>query len=179
MAGGLFLAPIVGGAEPRGQRAGVLALLAALAVVFGSLGGEWLGINDRLGTLWLPFGHQGSEYLDLGRFWQLLLAAGLAGWLVLMYRALRPASTTAGARPDWPRLPLHRDDGRPASSTCPRSSSAPAPLPRDRQFALLDTLARAEADPLEEAIRSTLATVERPVGGGQKDDLTLLGVELL
>ena len=92
VAGGLFLAPIVGGAEPRGQRAGVLALLAALAVVvFGSLGGEWLGINDRLGDLWFWFGHQGSEYLDLGRFWQLLLAVGLAGWLVLMYRALRPA----------------------------------------------------------------------------------------
>jgi nitric oxide reductase subunit B len=92
VAGGLFLAPIVGGVEPRGQRAGVLALLAALAVVvFGSLGGQWLGINDRLGRLWFWLGHQGSEYLDLGRFWQLLLAAGLAGWLVLMYRALRPA----------------------------------------------------------------------------------------
>ena len=92
VAGGLFLAPIVGGAEPRGQRAGVLALLVALAVVvFGSLGGEWLGINDRLGKLWFWFGHQGSEYLDLGRFWQLLLAVGLVVWLVLMYRALRPA----------------------------------------------------------------------------------------
>ncbi|MDL2718002.1 MAG: cbb3-type cytochrome c oxidase subunit I [Acidobacteriota bacterium] len=92
VAGGLFLAPIVGGAEPRGQRAGALALLVALAVVvFGSLGGEWLGINDRLGALWFWLGHQGSEYLDLGRFWQLLLVAGLVGWLVLMYRALRPA----------------------------------------------------------------------------------------
>jgi nitric oxide reductase subunit B len=92
VAGGLFLAPVVGGAEPRGQTAGVLTLLAALAVVvFGSLGGEWLGINDRLGSLWFWLGHQGSEYLDLGRFWQILLAVGLAGWLVLMYRALRPA----------------------------------------------------------------------------------------
>jgi nitric oxide reductase subunit B len=92
VAGGLFLAPLVGGAEPEGQRAGVLALLVALAVVvFGSLGGEWLGINGRLGSFWFWLGHQGSEYLDLGRFWQLLLAAGLAGWLVLMYRALRPA----------------------------------------------------------------------------------------
>jgi nitric oxide reductase subunit B len=92
VAGGLFLAPVVGGVEPPGQRAGVLALLAALAVVvFGSLGGEYLGLNDRLGDLWFWFGHQGSEYLDLGRFWQLLLAVGLAAWLVLMYRALRPA----------------------------------------------------------------------------------------
>jgi nitric oxide reductase subunit B len=92
VAGGLFLAPLVGGAEPPGQRVGVLVLLGALAlVVGGSLFGEWLGINDRLGSLWFWLGHQGSEYLDLGRFWQLLLAAGLLFWLVLMFRALRPA----------------------------------------------------------------------------------------
>jgi len=92
VAGGLFLAPLVGGAEPAGQRAGVLVLLAALAlVVFGSMGGEYLGINDRLGSLWFWLGHQGSEYLDLGRFWQVLLAAGLVFWLFLMFRALRPA----------------------------------------------------------------------------------------
>ncbi len=47
------------------------------------------------------------------------------------------------------------------------------------QAALLDTLAQAREQPLEEAIHATLATVERHVGGGQKDDLTLLGVELL
>jgi nitric oxide reductase subunit B len=92
VAGGLFLAPLVGGAEPPGQRGGVFVLLGALAlVVGGSLVGEWLGINDRLGRLWFWLGHQGSEYLDLGRFWQLLLAAGLLFWLVLMFRALRPA----------------------------------------------------------------------------------------
>jgi nitric oxide reductase subunit B len=68
VAGGLFLAPLVGGAEPRGQRTGALVLLGALAVVvFGSLFGEALGINDGLGKLWFWFGHQGSEYLDLGR----------------------------------------------------------------------------------------------------------------
>jgi nitric oxide reductase subunit B len=92
VAGGLFLAPLVGGAEPKGQRLGVLVLLGALAlVVFGSLFGEWAGINNLLGSLWFWFGHQGSEYLDLGRFWQLLLAAGLVFWLFLMFRALRPA----------------------------------------------------------------------------------------
>ncbi|HET6374118.1 MAG TPA: cbb3-type cytochrome c oxidase subunit I, partial [Candidatus Polarisedimenticolia bacterium] len=74
------------------QRAGAnLLFLALLVVVLGSLLGEWLGINDRLGELWFWLGHQGSEYLDLGRFWQLLLAVGLVLWLVLMFRALRPA----------------------------------------------------------------------------------------
>ena len=90
--GGLFLAPWLGGREPRGQKTGVYVLFGALlVVVLGSLFGELLGIRDLLGNLWFWLGHQGSEYLDLGRFWQLLLAAGLVLWLVLMLRALRPA----------------------------------------------------------------------------------------
>jgi nitric oxide reductase subunit B len=90
--GGLFLASWVGGEEPRHQRTGVYALLGALVVVVvGSLAGESLGINDKLGQLWFWFGHQGSEYLDLGRFWQYLLAVGLLFWLFLMFRALKAA----------------------------------------------------------------------------------------
>ncbi len=97
--GGLFLASWVGGAEPRHQRTGVYALLVALVVVVvGSLAGESLGINDKLGQVWFWFGHQGSEYLDLGRFWQLLLAVGLVFWLFLMFRALRPAIKNADKR---------------------------------------------------------------------------------
>ncbi|HQQ76443.1 MAG TPA: nitric-oxide reductase large subunit [Thermoanaerobaculia bacterium] len=99
VAGGLFLAPLLGGGDPKGQKAGALVLLGALAVVvFGSLFGEFLGLRNALGRFWFWFGHQGSEYLDLGRFWQILLAAGLVLWLVLMFRALRPAmkSPTTG-----------------------------------------------------------------------------------
>ncbi len=91
VAGGLFLAPWIGGHEPRGQRLGVNILLGALIiVVLGSLAGEYWGINNLLGNLWFWLGHQGSEYLDLGRIWQVLLAAGLALWLFLMFRALKP-----------------------------------------------------------------------------------------
>lgn len=97
VAGGLFLAPWVGGHEPKGQKLGVnLLFVALLVVVLGSLGGEYLGMNDKLGTLWFWFGHQGSEYLDLGRFWQILLAAALIFWLFLMFRALRPAIMKEG-----------------------------------------------------------------------------------
>ena len=95
--GGLFLAPLVGRQEPKGQRLGANVLFGALVlVVLGSLLGEWLGINNRLGDLWFWLGHQGSEYLDLGRLWQVLLAVGLVLWLVLMFRALRPAMKAAG-----------------------------------------------------------------------------------
>jgi len=108
VAGGLFLAPLVGGGEPKGQQLGVLVLLGALAVVvFGSLGGEYLGINNQLGHLWFWFGHQGSAYLDLGRFWQVLLAIGLIFWLFLMFRALRPAMKTTGDQGEIPSLFLY------------------------------------------------------------------------
>ena len=36
-------------------------------------------------------GHQGYEYIELGRIWQLLLIAGMIIWLVLVFRAIIPA----------------------------------------------------------------------------------------
>ncbi len=56
--------------------------------------------------LWFWLGHQGSEYLDLGRFWQLLLAVGLVFWLFLMFRALRPAMKS-GEKGELPSLFLY------------------------------------------------------------------------
>jgi nitric oxide reductase subunit B len=92
LATGLFVAPAVSRFEPAGQRLGVNLLFGALLlVVVGSLAGEWLGIQQELGNLWFWFGSQGYEYVDLGRFWQILLFVGLVFWLWLMWRALRPA----------------------------------------------------------------------------------------
>jgi nitric oxide reductase subunit B len=93
IAGALFLAPVIGQGDPKGQIRGMNLLFVALVVVVaGSLLGELLGINQLLGnTLWFWLGHQGWEYLDLGRFWQILLAIGLLLWLVLLFRAILPA----------------------------------------------------------------------------------------
>ncbi|MBI4717284.1 MAG: nitric-oxide reductase large subunit [Planctomycetes bacterium] len=93
LATGLFVAPAVSGYEPKWQRAGVNFLFVCLLViVVGSLAGQWLGVQQRLGlaaNFW--FGHQGYEYVDLGRFWQLFLFVGLIVWLLLMGRAMWPA----------------------------------------------------------------------------------------
>lgn len=93
LATGLYMAPAVSGYEPRYQKAGVNFLfIALLIIVAGSILGEWLGIMQKLGFIsnfW--FGHQGYEYVDLGRFWQWFLFIGLWLWLLLMYRALAPA----------------------------------------------------------------------------------------
>jgi len=96
LATGLYVAPAVSGYEPKGQRLGVNILFAALVlVVGGSLAGEWLGIEQKLGNLWFWLGSQGYEYLDLGRIWQILLFTGLVFWLWLMWRALKPALAKA------------------------------------------------------------------------------------
>jgi nitric oxide reductase subunit B len=92
VAGGLFLASTLGRSEPPGLATGVHWLFGALTVVvLGSLLGEILGVNRLLGNLWFWFGHQGWEYLDLGRAWQILLVAGLGFWLVLLFRSIAPA----------------------------------------------------------------------------------------
>ncbi len=93
LAAGLFLAPAVGGREPRFQRLGVNVLFGALLlVVVGSLAGQFFSIQQKLGLdagFW--FGHQGYEYVDLGRAWQIALFVGLVLWLGLMLRGLWPA----------------------------------------------------------------------------------------
>jgi nitric oxide reductase subunit B len=93
LATGLYYAPAISGTEPKFQRLGVNFLFCALLViVLGSLTGQWLGVMQKLGYIqnfW--FGHQGYEYVDLGRFWQIFLFIGLIIWLLLMARAIWPA----------------------------------------------------------------------------------------
>lgn len=61
---------------------------ALVVVVIGSMLGEWLGVNGYLGNQWFLFGHQGWEYLELGRIWQIGLVAGMAIWLFIVYRGI-------------------------------------------------------------------------------------------
>jgi nitric oxide reductase subunit B len=98
LAAGLFIGPLVSEQEPEGQRLGVNVLfLALLVVVVGSLSGEWLSIHNKMSdTVSFYFGHQGYEYVDLGRAWQAALFVGLLLWLFLMIRVLRPALRKQG-----------------------------------------------------------------------------------
>ena len=93
LATGLYMAPVIGGREPKFQRLGVNFLwVCLLVIVVGSFAGQWFAVMDKLGlkyNFW--FGHQGWEYTDLGRFWQIFLFVGLMLWLFLVGRALWPA----------------------------------------------------------------------------------------
>ncbi|MFV0459318.1 MAG: nitric-oxide reductase large subunit [Actinomycetales bacterium] len=100
LATGLYVAPAVGGVEPKHQRLGVNVLFVALiVVVLGSMAGEWASIMGHLGhgnavNFWV--GTQGFEYVDLGRLFQIGLAIGLFLWLFLMWRGMAPALRRAG-----------------------------------------------------------------------------------
>ena len=90
---GLYIGPAISGHEPKFQRAGVNFLFVCLLIiVVGAFAGQWFAVMQKLGlqhNFW--FGHQGWEYVDIGRFWQAFLFIGLLLWLFLVGRALWPA----------------------------------------------------------------------------------------
>jgi nitric oxide reductase subunit B len=104
LAAGLYIGPAVSRTEPKGQRLGVNVLFVALlVVVLGSMAGQWMSIMNKFtGNNWFLFGHQGYEYLDLGRIWQITLLVGLFLWLFLVARTVVPAIKSA----DINRKPL-------------------------------------------------------------------------
>ncbi|HVI26513.1 MAG TPA: nitric-oxide reductase large subunit [Xanthomonadaceae bacterium] len=90
---GLYIGPALSGHEPKYQRLGVNVLwVCLLVIVVGSFAGQWMGVMQKMGiggeNFW--FGHQGWEYADMGRFWQIFLFIGLLLWLTLVGRALWP-----------------------------------------------------------------------------------------
>ncbi len=98
LATGLYMAPALSGHEPKYQRLGVNILWFALViVVLGSMAGEWFGVQQYFNlNMNFFFGHQGYEYIDLGRFWQILLFSGLLIWLSLVTVAIKPVLTKHG-----------------------------------------------------------------------------------
>lgn len=99
LAAGLFLAPIInGGNDPKYQKLGVDVLFWALvAVVLGSFFGNFLAIAQVMPkelNFWL--GHQGYEFVDLGRIWQIGKFIGIVLWLLLMLRGIIPALRQPG-----------------------------------------------------------------------------------
>ncbi len=89
IASAIYMAPILGGVEPKGQATLVhLLFVAILIVAGGSLVGEVAGIYGVLGDWWFWIGHQGWEFIELGKLWQIALFLGLISWLFIVYRPI-------------------------------------------------------------------------------------------
>ncbi|MDF0543781.1 nitric-oxide reductase large subunit [Sphingobium sp. H39-3-25] len=101
LATGLYVGPMLGGRDPRFQRFGVNFLFVSLLIiVIGSFAGQWAAVHrfftNLTANFW--FGHQGYEYVDLGRFWQIYLLIGLFLWVALVVRALWPVLRREGGK---------------------------------------------------------------------------------
>ncbi|WP_454084806.1 nitric-oxide reductase large subunit [Georgenia sp. Marseille-Q6866] len=90
LAAAIFLAPIISGREPKRQHWLAYGLLGALTiVVVGMLAGTAVSIFGPEWARGSIFFDQQWEYLDLPRFWQILLVIGLFLWILIIYRAIR------------------------------------------------------------------------------------------
>ncbi|OHT19375.1 nitric-oxide reductase large subunit [Edaphosphingomonas haloaromaticamans] len=101
LATGLYVAPMLGGRDPKFQRLGVNFLfISLLIIVVGSFAGQWAAVHRFFGDLTANFwfGHQGYEYVDLGRFWQIYLLIGLFLWVALVVRGLWPVLRREGSK---------------------------------------------------------------------------------
>ncbi len=92
VASSIFILPILSKEEIRGQLPLINTLFILLFVlVAGSLTGMVLGPLGVLGKWWHLLGHQGWEFMDFGKIYQILLMVIFVLWGFVVYRGVKPA----------------------------------------------------------------------------------------
>ena len=90
---------------PKGQGTLINILFTICVIVgLGGVFGVYLGQAGYI-TGWVAywFGSQGWEFMELGRFWQMLLLGGFTLWIFIIYRGVKPWITkkTFWSVPAW------------------------------------------------------------------------------
>lgn len=72
-------------------------------LVGGSFAGMFMGPKGILGKNWFWLGHQGWEYVELGKLWQIILGVIFIIWAVTIYGGIKPVMKTKQpwALPNW------------------------------------------------------------------------------
>lgn len=72
-------------------------------LVAGSFAGMLLGPKGVFGKYWYWFGHQGWEYVELGKLWQIILGVIFIIWATTIYRGIKPVMKLKQpwALPNW------------------------------------------------------------------------------
>lgn len=99
-----FVLPLLGKGEPKGQLKLINLLFAIFFIlVAGSVVGIYMGPMGLLGNYSRWLGHQGWEFVELGRLYQYMLLAVFALWAVIVYRGLKGVmvKTKPWELPNW------------------------------------------------------------------------------
>ena len=72
-------------------------------LVAGSFAGIFLGPKGMIGKNWYWLGHQGWEYVELGKLWQVMLGIVFITWAITLYRGVKPVMKLKQpwALPNW------------------------------------------------------------------------------
>lgn len=104
IASSIFILPILAKKEVPGQLRLINTLFVLLFIlVGGSLIGMVLGPLGLMGKWWYWLGHQGWEFVDFGKVYQVLLMGIFILWGVIVYRGIKPAFIAGQAwnLPNW------------------------------------------------------------------------------
>ncbi len=92
IASSIFILPILSKKEIPGQKRLINILFVLLFIlVAGSLLGMVLGPLGLMGEWWYWLGHQGWEFVDFGKGYQVLLMIVFIMWGIVVYRGIKPA----------------------------------------------------------------------------------------
>jgi nitric oxide reductase subunit B len=74
-----------------------------IMLVVGSFCGILLGPKGLIGRNWYWLGHQGWEYVEIGKLWQILLGVVFIIWAITLYRGIKPVMKVKQpwALPNW------------------------------------------------------------------------------
>lgn len=100
----IFVLPMISKEEPRGQLSLINTVFwLTVVMVGGSLIGIILGPKGLLPESWYWFGNQGWEFIEQGKFWQIMLFIIFILWGVIIYRGVKPAlvSKKYWELPNW------------------------------------------------------------------------------
>ncbi len=93
LVGGLLIAPLVANKDHKYPWLVDILWVALVVVAVGGIVGLYLGATGNLRNTWFWFGNEGRELINLGRFWDIGLVAGLVFWFLLIISLIKKAST--------------------------------------------------------------------------------------
>jgi nitric oxide reductase subunit B len=99
-----FMMDLVSPQQPRRQTVLINTIFWLIIIlVAGAFAGIFLGPHNLLPKSWYWLGHQGWEYVELGKLWQIVLGVVFIIWAIALYRGIKPVMNPKKpwALPNW------------------------------------------------------------------------------